>query len=275
MQAGAGEESQHSYPVVNAVSWRDKRCRRVQSWHKCYQSNQMFPQEEIHACFSQEPRTVELTGPRGELTILVMQNGDSFKLLSKFLSLFPYIIATPRPHWRNFFVQSTSVNRKILSWSKQREWVFMECLVTCIPWPIGSCHQSLVGNVYQQTLISTASLQGKTEPKDFRIQGREYWCGTVSSGHPRTTTLTNSQKLWLPAQDVCKVKTGNRARKCMEHGTRQHGGGVCEAPSAAEELLTADGCLRKESQLSLRVWPGYVNFALAGGPTLMSLCSTN
>ena len=77
----------------------------------------MFPQEEIHAYSSQEP--MELTVPRGELTTLLLQNG--FKLLSEFLSLYPYIIATPRPQWRNFFVQSTLVNRKILSWSKRGE----------------------------------------------------------------------------------------------------------------------------------------------------------
>lgn len=88
-------------------------------------------------------------------------------------------------------------------------------------------------------------------------------------------TCQNSQKLRLPAQDVSKVKTGTRARRGMEQGARQHGGGVHEAPPAAEELLTADGCFRKESHLSLRAWPGYVNFALAGGPPLMSLCNTN
>ena len=133
---------------------------------------------------------MELTVPRGELTTLLLQNRFSIKLLSKFLSLYPYIIATPRPHWRNFFVQSTLVNRKILSWSKRGEWVSTECLVICIPWPIGSGHWGLVDNVYQQTHISTASLQGKTESNDFRIRVRECWCRMVSSGHPRTTALT-------------------------------------------------------------------------------------
>lgn len=168
MLAGAGEESQcsyPSYPMANAVSWRVKRSTQVQSQHKCYQSNQMFPQEELRVCSSQEP--MELTVPRGELTTLLLQNGFSIKLLSKFLSLYPYIIATPRPHWRNFFVQSTLANRKILSWSKRGEWVSTECLVTCIPWPIGSGHWGLVGNVYQQTHISTASLQREDRTQRF------------------------------------------------------------------------------------------------------------
>lgn len=125
-------------------------------------------------------------------------------------------------------------------------------------WPLGSSGQYISTDSH----INSFPTKGRQNPTILGSKAGSTdveWClpDIPEPLHSQKLwTFQNSQKLRLPAQDVCKVKTGNRARRSMEHGVRQHGGGVCEAPPAAEELLIADGCLRKESHLSLRVWPG-------------------
>lgn len=58
-----------------------------------------------HSKCSQEPMVRELTGHKGEPTIIILLNGYRFKLLSELISLYPTINAALRRHQSRVFVQ--------------------------------------------------------------------------------------------------------------------------------------------------------------------------
>lgn len=58
---------------------------------------------------------------RMNLLAIILLNERSIKLLSKFLSLCPWISACLRTHQRSFFVQYSVVNIETHNWSKYIE----------------------------------------------------------------------------------------------------------------------------------------------------------
>ena len=80
-----------------------------------------YPQEETHASYCEsdkEPMAGEFLGTRVKLTTIILQNIDSIKLPSKYLSLYPRIAATFKPHQRSFFMKWMMVITETYKWSK-------------------------------------------------------------------------------------------------------------------------------------------------------------